>query len=458
MARGPEAERLTRAVTNAEPETVDAASREWEACARVLKTVSDYLDSASGTVRSAIGGETGPAVDAAFRRSAGAMDARSTVLLHGSQALRGASAALQKAKDEEAKLRDIPVPTAYRAPLGNPTDEELHQQAQSKAREQQAASALADQEAKARAEADRLDAELARSTDTMKQIHGEPDPPPPPIDPPRTPTPASNGGSSAGMTGHAVSAPQLHGSGGHPSSDLVFTHPTKDPQVEYTPIGGGGDTGAPGGGDPGGGDPGGSSPSGTPTGFPSSPISSSELGTPGSSGAGPGVAGATAGGMAAGLIGAKLSGVLKGGLLPSSGGAGTAAGRGTAASAVRGIGSSARTGGAGTLGRSGAAPGASTAGRGAAGRAGGAAAAGKSAAGGAGAAGKSASGGRSGAGASGRSGSGAGGRGGSGGRGGAGVAGRSARGKDDEKGKKHELFDVGEDWVDDEGAAPGVLD
>ena len=38
------------------------------------------------------------------------------------------------------------------------------------------------------------------------------------------------------------------------------------------------------------------------------------------------------------------------------------------------------------------------------------------------------------------------------------AAGRTGRGKDDEKGRKRDLFDAGEDWVDDEDAAPGIID
>ena len=38
------------------------------------------------------------------------------------------------------------------------------------------------------------------------------------------------------------------------------------------------------------------------------------------------------------------------------------------------------------------------------------------------------------------------------------VGGRNGRRKDDDKSKKHDLFDVEEEWTDDEGIAPGVID
>lgn len=151
------------------------------------------------------------------------------------------------------------------------------------------------------------------------------------------------------------------------------------------------------------------------------------IGGPGGGGISPGLIG---GGLAAG--GALAApGALKGlsGMLSR----GSLSGAGT-------IGSSSRAGGPGALGRGGAAtPGSPTArsgagagGRGAGGRAGT----------------PGAQGGR--------------GRGGAGGRGGRGAAGAAAGGrgrgkKDQEGGADRELYDDGQDWLDDEGAGPSVL-
>jgi hypothetical protein len=126
------------------------------------------------------------------------------------------------------------------------------------------------------------------------------------------------------------------------------------------------------------------------------------------------------GGLAAGAFGAP--GLIRGlkGLV---------GGRGLSGSSVGSIGASARTGGPGALGRG--------------------------AVGGPGAAGSpvSRAGGR-GSGAAGRPC-----RGGAGGRGGvAGAAGGRGRRRDQREGEDRDLFDDGQDWVDDEGAAPGVLD
>ncbi|MFC6343439.1 hypothetical protein ACFP8W_15750, partial [Nocardioides hankookensis] len=192
MVRGPQAERLTKAVTGGNPGAVNGAATEWQKCSDVLTGVGDYLRNAAGTVKWAIGGETGPAVDAAFQKSADAMEAKAQVLLKGHHALRHAGDAIQTAIDHEAKLEDMSEPTPYRAPGNNATDEELAKEATSKSKESAFASAFAAQEEKARAHADALDEALGKSSATMKEIHGEPDPPPPP--PPPSSAPGRSGG------------------------------------------------------------------------------------------------------------------------------------------------------------------------------------------------------------------------------------------------------------------------
>ncbi|MBM7516011.1 hypothetical protein [Nocardioides nitrophenolicus] len=123
---------------------------------------------------------------------------------------------------------------------------------------------------------------------------------------------------------------------------------------------------------------------------------------------------AVLGGAAAGVFGAA-PGVVRGlrGLV---------GGRGLGSSGVGAIGSSTRAGGPGSLGRAGAGTPGSPVGRG-----------------------------------TGRGG--AAGRGGAGGRGGgaAGAAGGRGRRRDEKDGQDRDLFDDGEDWIDDEGAGPGVL-
>lgn len=428
MAIGPQARRLRNAVDNSDPSDISGTADEWTLCAGMLRRVAAALASASDEMKLAIGGETGPAVDAAFKSSATAMTRRAGVLDEGAQALRQAQSELVTATADVATMSDIDQPTPYRAPLGNPTEEELQKQADSRKHEQAAQQAYADQEERARKRADQLDATYAASTATMKKIHGEPDP----VDP-KTDGPSSHpvgGGGNGGGSGRTIDSSVTPPGPGGKTPTLSPVGPTGPGGTPGPVVGGPGHPGGP----------------INPV-TPGSPGSGVTVGAPpGSSGGsltgtGLGVAGATVGGVGAGALGAGLSsGALGGGLGGLRGGSVLPV-SGTAQSAVRGIGTTGRAVGSSTIGRSGAASG--VAGRGTAGsRAG------------AGAAGRGTTGRGSGRGAGGR---GAGGRG-AGGRGGSGVAGRSGRGKDDEDERKRDLFDVDEDWIDDEGVAPGVLD
>jgi hypothetical protein len=204
MVRGPQVERLTTAVTGTEPTVVSAGANDWRRCGTLLETIAVYLRTSSQGVRHAIGGQTGPAVDAAFQKSAEAMTRKAAVLGNGSGALVAVSDAMQAATDVHTTMTDMAAPTAYRAPVGNPTDEELQQQAQSKAKEQAFAQAFAAQEEKARAAADALDEAFEKHTLTMKEIHGEPDPPPPPPLPQKQPGSAGGSSGSAGSGGAAA--------------------------------------------------------------------------------------------------------------------------------------------------------------------------------------------------------------------------------------------------------------
>lgn len=159
-----------------------------------------------------------------------------------------------------------------------------------------------------------------------------------------------------------------------------------------------------------------------------------DIGGPG----GPGTIGGP-GGINPGLVG---GGLLAGGLVAPGAVNGIRGllSRGGLTSGAPAIGSTTRAGGPGALGR------------------GGALAPGSPVARGAGARGAGGAGGARGAGARGVPGS-QGGRGGRGGRGAVGAAGgRGGRRKDgDREDAERELYDDGQDWLDDEGTAPGVL-
>ncbi|MEP9363994.1 hypothetical protein ABLE68_13580 [Nocardioides sp. CN2-186] len=419
---GPQETRLIQALQGARPGNVDSRSYEWAKCADILRTVSGQLDQAEMPVVAGEAGEkTASAMNSAFKAAAAGMKERETKLRAGSQALASAQAALDEAKSAHEALGAESAPPTY-TPSEDPGSEagiKHHNDYLAKAAAHQ--SEVEHRERVSREHADKLDQALRHSSDTMREIHGEKEGG---DDGGRRGPVGGGGGGSSSAGGHGGGAPAVHLAGPNPGSG-----PGYHPGHHHNPGHGGHTTNPPGPGvtyPPGGGtqEPGGGGTIGT------IPVGTS----PGGGLPGTGlVAGATAGGVGAGLLGAGLtSGGLRG--ILSSGGASPS----TAQSAVRGIGTTSRAAGATTLGRSGVSSASTTSGTGASGRsAGGAAGANRS--------GSSTRGGKAGGRSGGRS-------------GGAAGGGRGGRRKDDDKSGKHDVFDVDEDWVDDEGAAPGVLD
>jgi hypothetical protein len=400
VATGPQRARLDRALSGAHDGEIDSRATEWEKCKGILDRISLALATASPQVKERIGGRTGPAIDAAFDRSAQEMGDKAAQLVEGAQALRNAASAIRTARSEQQRLAANPLsePPAYQRPSGQPSPADLRAEAQNRQAHRSYQAAYADQESRARAQADAMDRVFGHSADTMRRIHGEPDP--------RPDGPSGGGVGGGGVSGGGVSGGGVSGGSG----GTVGSSGGGGPRHAGGPVGHPGGVGAPQGGGPGG-------PVGTPAG------GTGATGTPSggiNAGAGLGLAGAAAGGAAGGLLGTGLTaGGIRGGLASVVGNPGTAAG------GVRGIGATSRTGIAGPLGRSG----------------------------GVGAAGSgSTSAARRGVGT--RAGS----RGAAGGRGtGATASGRSARSKD-EKARRRDLFDTGDEWVEDEEASPGVLD
>ena len=428
---GPWEQRLVEALQGAAPETVAGGGNDWNDSASILSQVAAQLQTTTlPTVPGEFGEQTAAAFNSSLARTSKAMADRARLMALGSQALGGASSALDQARSALQALGPEGSAPSYTPPddPGSPQGIKAHHDYLSAVSAYNAQQQHREDVSRQHYQA--LTQELQKSTATMKKIHGQQDPPPPPRS--YGPTGGSAGGSSysGSVASAATPTPRGHGEaqqvhwqesgGGRPAVD--HTYPT--------------------------GQPGGAPYAGA---DPALSIPGETIPAPDGSGGGPGlgVLGAGAGGAAAaGLIGARLTNALRGGGLfgggsaSAAGGGSAVAGRGTAASSVRGIGASARTGGAGTIGR------------------------GAAAAEGEAATGRSAANGRSGAGTIGRSGaaprSGGSARSGStgraGGRGGSGAAGRAGRRRDDEKGEKRDLFDVGEDWVGDDEAAPGVLD
>jgi len=409
---GPQEQRLVRALHGAEGGRAMTNGRAW-------RTSNQLLDSVATSLRTvkppAHGGEAGAltaqAMAEAFAKAAETLTRRAGHLSDGSQALGDAGGAIETAHAAHAALGPEGSAPTY-TPHEDPGSEEGIKARNSHLADVRAFQAeQARREEAARQAADRLEQDLNRSADVMAGLHPkQPDGPGGPG--PGGGYPAGSATGGAGGGGHRRGGSQgVLTAGPHVVVDGVGhgTHPGDDgrdpggPRVDYVP-------GHP---TPNAG--------GTPATISSPTVPVAGIGAGSGGGLALGPAGVVAGGAAAGVIGARLGGALRGVLAGGAGSAGTGTGAagvagrpGTAASAVRGIGTTARSAGASTLGRSAASP---TAGR-------------------------------SGSGAAGRSGAGN----------GTGRAGsRGGRRGTDDDGLDHETFDVGEDWVGGDDAGPGVL-
>ena len=419
MSDGPQRARLDRALDTADSTSVSGAGSEWRRCSTLLAEVAKALD---GAAEIDVRGNTGRSMKGAFTRSATSVREKIERLDQGHGALTDAQAAIIGARQERVALdADAPgmtEPGAFQSdpektPEENQTARGLHQGTVNDYWDR-----YAKREAEARRIADALDTKYADSVAIMKSIHGEPDPQP--------------AGTDGGPTGTRNPVNVKPGTPIPPPS--IDPPPHWDPPKPWDPPG---PTDHP---DPK--DPPGPTDHPVPT-YPHDPLDPLDPFDPHSPtqpGIGPG--GLVTGGLVGGGLAAGLTNAIRGGLAMP----GQAIQRG---GPIRPIGSTSRAAVSGALGRGGAmGAGSPVTGRGAAGRAG--------------AAGR-------GVGAPGQLGRGAGSRGansrgaGSGARGkggtGAGVGGRRGNGKDEEEEKsQRDLFDDGQDWLDDEEAASGVLD
>lgn len=443
MAMGPEEARLRTWLAGADKARIARARDEWSTGADTLRAVATALERAAPRIHTQFK-ETGPAAARAFATVADKVRERSQQMLDASTALDAAHAAV----DRSEKLRDHfdahPLAEPGPAPKPSPGPSRPEDVDALRAYHTQQAtydSAVAQREQQAEAANTHMTTVYASSTETMKKVHGEPDAVPPT-------TTSGGGGGGGGTTAPTTTTHAPGGSRGIPTTGggslhtitITDGHPTSPPPTGPTHQGA--TPGAPDGPTTGGHHlPPGSSQSGSPT-VPAAAVPSGSTGPgalsggPGTGGSG-GLGGATVGGLAGavggGAIGgmAGIGGAVRGPLGVPTSGAGSTSGTGG-----RSIGSTSRASGAarGALGRGG-----MVEEEGAAGGRGGSSGA------------RSAGGGTRGAG--GRAGS----RGQAGGRGSAG-GGQGGRTRKDPRKKSTDLFEEEQDWIDDEGAAPGVID
>ena len=432
--QGPKQRQLSGYVTSANDGSLDDAGRQWTAGESLLRRVSKQLHDRATSIDKdeRFSGESAKAASTAFQQSGKKMGDRADEMRDGANAFYAAATAVRHARttsDEVGKHAGEQPPTKP-ADLGDA-------EAQSKYQTQNTKfwNAYADRETAAADAIEALQTNHRTQAEVFQRIHGETPPPQPPKnggDPTHTTTPPA--------TTHLPTSHPVNTDHNDWDPDDHDTDNDHDTGTDDTGDDDDNDTGTD---DTGNDDTGQHDDPGIPQGptdpHQTTPIPGGPLpGTiPGGVGGGAGavggvgaVAGGALGGMAAaGLAAGGLNGGLNG-MVPM-GGAGGIRG-GLSSSGVRGIGSSSRTGVGSVLGR----------GTGAGGR-------------GAGAGGMA---GRNG-GRGGRAGSRSGSRGRAGGRGMGAGAGAGRGGKDKKRqGDDRDLFDDGSDWIDDEDAAPGVLD
>lgn len=439
MAIGPHQQALADAVRPGDRANVREGEIAWESGSTALERVALNIDAICEKLAStesadggpAFSGQTATAALDAFRRSAVAMRQRAADLTDARDALSVARVALREATRESHKMGQGKDPGQEpRSTTSNPSQAEIDEHKAWKKRDNAAKADYERRENDSREALADLRAAYVRASAAMKRIHGQPDAPPPP------PPPGGNDGNGDGGRppgGGRTPVKPPHVQDPDPTDETkppvqVIPPPTQvEPPVTTEPP-------PP---DPGNvEDPGSQQHTNNPLPPPSTdvrppgsgtsvPVGGSGVGGSVAAGAGLGSVGAAAGGMAAAGIGGRPVGAVGG------------VGAGSASGARGALGGTSRAGGSSVLGRGGSAGVAGQASRGGA----------KGGAGGA----------RGGArGAAGASGS----RGGRGGRG-AGAAGAGGRrgGRDeDRRGATRDLFDDGQDWLDDEEQGPGVLD
>lgn len=441
MSDGPHVGRLRSAVSGASPGQLANAIQEWQDGAGLLQVVSTALHTTAPDIKGQMG-ETGLRAAQAFHEVGKHVGERATTMAAAGNALLSAHAAMTSARSllQSFDAAPLSAPTQPDLTPGSNHPEDVDKLKAYHSEKASYDAAYADRESKAAAAVQHMDTVYAQSTATMKQVHGQPDP---------VPTAGgSAGGGSTGGGGAGGSTPtRTSGTGGYTPGSGTRPHDTstghtptstgpQDPT--YTPQHphgtGPGSTGY----DPA--HPGGTAQGGTPLG-PIGPGSAVPIGGAGPGASPGGLSASTAGGLA-GVVGGGalggltgISGAVRGPTALPTGGLGGS----SDSSGVRPIGSTSRGGASGTLGRGGLVS-EETVGAG-----------GSRGAGAAGARGSAAGSTRAGAGSRGASGS----RG-SGSRGAAGAQG--SRNKKDRREKHTDFFLEEQDWVEDEGAAPGVLD
>lgn len=444
MPRGPQHQRLAQFVDNAHPGSLDDAATQWKTGMGLLRQISEELKTKAGGMKAAesnsssdmLSGATASTAREAFTHSSTAMHDKSNEMEEGSAAFTKAADGIRDARTKLAALDqadpgDKPKPPTFSPGPRSHADEVKQSQYDTNSTNWQRdyhANELAAQTA-----ITHLQTNHKEQSEVFRKIAGLPprEEPKPPV---KNTNPVNTG--TRPTTTH-VPTPTVHGHIDEPDNN-GNDDPPGNGGNDDPPNNGGNDDPPNNGGDD---LPDGGTVTPPTTGVPQGPTTTSPIGplgtpttSPGGAGAIGGV-GAVAGGAFGGAAAAGLAGGLAGGGLSGIAPVG-AGGRGNlSSSGVRGIGATSRAGVGSVLGRG--------AGAGGAGRAG--------------AGGMATRNGGKGGG-KGRNAAGRGSRGTAGARGAGAGAGAGRNGKDKKRsGTDRDLFDDGQDWLDDE-AQPGLID
>ena len=336
MTRGPERLRLDAALAEADEAVVRGnGEAEWLSATYRLRDVSRALRVAANAGLG-IGGQTGPAMFKAMRRSADHLDERIALFNEGRAALGSAADTISRVREQRDRLDTDPETAALTDPGEFRDDPEWddEKRLREQSRHTAAASAFADREAlreqRAREIAEEFDRRYDEPIAVMKKIHGIPDPEPETV----------SGDGGAGGGGHG-SVPGPRGTGGAPGTGGLLgggQHPT----YVADPVSPGEGT------DPGSGQGGGTDGTGLGPDAGGEPTVLTTATTGGSGGPSGTAVGVGLGG------GALLGGLAKGGVLRSLTGGALVGGqqvRATARSQTRPLGGLSRSAVSGTLGR-----------------------------------------------------------------------------------------------------------
>ena len=336
MTRGPERLRLDAALAEADEAVVRSnGEAEWLSATVRLRDVSRALRVAANSGLG-IGGQTGPAMFKAMRRSADHLDERIALFNEGRAALGSAADTISRVREQRDRLDTDPETAALTDPGEFRDDPEWddEKRLREQSRHAAAASAFADREAlreqRAREIAEEFDRRYDEPIAVMKKIHGIPDPEPETV----------SGDGGAGGGGHG-SVPGPRGTGGAPGTGGLLgggQHPT----YVADPVSPGEGT------DPGSGQGGGTDGTGLGPDAGGEPTVLTTATTGGSGGPSGTAVGVGLGG------GALLGGLAKGGVLRSLTGGALVGGqqvRATARSQTRPLGGLSRSAVSGTLGR-----------------------------------------------------------------------------------------------------------